>query len=94
MVRSLSLGATGRDVLAVQQSLNLRREPQDAVLLEDARFGPKTDAAVRLFQKRNSLPATGIVGPLSRAAMFRRPPQSRGLAPQRLDERHFSYSSR
>ena len=70
MLRSLMLGARGQDVLAVQQGLNLRREPQDEALLEDGLFGPKTDAAVREFQRRNSLPATGIVGPRTRSAIF------------------------
>jgi peptidoglycan hydrolase-like protein with peptidoglycan-binding domain len=74
MLRNLSLGARGQDVLAVQQGLNLRKEPQDAALAEDGIFGPETDAAIRRFQHRNSLPATGIAGPLTRAAIF--PPAS------------------
>jgi peptidoglycan hydrolase-like protein with peptidoglycan-binding domain len=70
MFRSLLLGSRGQDVLAVQQGLNLRRAPQDEALTEDGVFGPETDAAVREFQHRNSLPATGIVGPLTRSAIF------------------------
>src|ERR1700735_5300560 len=68
MLRSLSLGARGQDVLAVQRALNLKREPQDAALAEGGVFSPRTNAAVRTFQHRHSLPATGIVGPLTRAA--------------------------
>jgi peptidoglycan hydrolase-like protein with peptidoglycan-binding domain len=72
MLRHLSLGARGQDVLALQQGLNLRRPPQDAALAEDGIFGPETDAALRRFQHRNCLPATGIAGPLTRAAIFPR----------------------
>ena len=77
MIRHLSLGARGQEVLAVQQGLNLRRQPEDAALIEDGIFGPETDAAVRRFQHRNGLPATGIAGPLTRAAIF---PLARGSA--------------
>jgi peptidoglycan hydrolase-like protein with peptidoglycan-binding domain len=80
MHRNLSLGARGQDVLAVQQGLNLRRQPQDAEVAEDGLFGPETDAAVRRFQHRNSLPATGIAGPLTRAAMFPPPVRTGGLS--------------
>ncbi len=70
MIRHLSLGARGQEVLAVQQGLNLRRQPEDEALIEDGIFGPETDAAVRRFQHRHGLPATGIAGPLTRAAIF------------------------
>ena len=38
MIRHLSLGARGQEVLAVQQGLNLRREPEDEALIEDGIF--------------------------------------------------------
>jgi len=79
-LRSLSLGTQGQDVVTVQRGLNLRREPEEAALSEDGVFGPKTDAAVRRFQKRNSLPPTGIVGPLTRSAIFPHATHSQGLA--------------
>ncbi len=78
MVRHLSLGSRGQDVLAVQQGLNLRRQPQDPPLDEDGVFGPETDAALRRFQHRNSLPATGIAGPHTRAVIY--PPASSAKA--------------
>jgi hypothetical protein len=70
MLRNLSLGTNGPDVLAVQQGLNLRKRPQDPALREDGVFGPKTDAAVRRFQQRNRLVTDGVVGPKTRAALF------------------------
>jgi peptidoglycan hydrolase-like protein with peptidoglycan-binding domain len=70
MLRNLSSGSRGQDVLAVQRGLNHRRQPQDPPLAEDGIFGPETDAAVRRFQMRNRLPATGIAGPVTRSAIF------------------------
>lgn len=69
-MRNLGIGATGPDVRAVQQGLNLRRQPQDPVLTDDGVFGPKTLAAVRRFQERNGLVADGVVGPRTRNALF------------------------
>jgi cell wall-associated NlpC family hydrolase len=35
----------------------------------DGAFGPQTDRAVRAFQRSHGLPVTGLVGPLTRAAL-------------------------
>jgi peptidoglycan hydrolase-like protein with peptidoglycan-binding domain len=76
MFPNLSLGSRGQDVLAIQQGLNLKKHPEDALIAEDGIFGPETDAALRKFQHRSSLPATGIAGPVTRAAIL--PPGDRG----------------
>ena len=59
----------------VQQSLN---QVQGSGLAVDGIKGPKTTAAVRLFQQRNGLTVDGIVGPQTEAALIRatgtRPP--------------------
>ena len=70
MLRYLSQGMNGPDVKAVQQGLNLRKQPNDVPLVEDGAFGPKTDAAVRRFQQRSRIAVDGIVGPITRAALF------------------------
>jgi len=70
MLRSLSWGSRGPDVLAVQQALNCKKEASDPVVDEIGVFGPATDAAVRRFQQRRKLTPDGIVGPITRAALF------------------------
>ncbi len=64
---SLSYGATGADINALQQVLI------DAGYLKIAAptgwFGPMTQAAVKLYQQRHGIPATGFVGPLTLAAL-------------------------
>ncbi|HLJ50056.1 MAG TPA: peptidoglycan-binding domain-containing protein [Bryobacteraceae bacterium] len=70
MLRNLSIGMRGPDVLAVQQGLNIRKQPQDRALVEDGVFGAKTQAAVLAFQRRNNLTVDGVVGPRTRAAIF------------------------
>lgn len=73
--RPLAAGASGRLVEDLQRSLNARL-PDDQRLGVDGEFGPATAAGVRAFQKRSSLPETGIVdaatwaalGPLASAA--------------------------
>ena len=37
----------------------------------DGRFGSKTTSAVRSFQKANSLPADGVIGPDTWSALYR-----------------------
>ena len=73
---NLTLGSTGNDVLQLQKFLNQTPATQVAAVpfagsagKETSAFGPKTAAAVMVFQKANNIPATGIVGPLTRAAM-------------------------
>jgi peptidoglycan hydrolase-like protein with peptidoglycan-binding domain len=51
---TLRRGASGEDVRALQQFLGL---------VADGNFGPKTEAAVRQFQRDHSLVPDGIVGP-------------------------------
>jgi|SRR5271166_1616867 len=70
MPRNLSQGASGQDVRAVQQGLNLRAPSDSTPLVADGAFGPRTDAAVRNFQQANGLDADGIVGPLTRVKLF------------------------
>jgi Meckel syndrome type 1 protein len=57
----LRLGSTGPDVIRVQSALG---QTPDGV------FGPRTDAAVRLFQGRNALLVDGIVGPHTWGSLF------------------------
>ena len=70
MLRNLSWGCRGPDVLAVQKALNVRKLAKDPKVDEIGIFGPATDAAVRRFQERNRLVPDGIVGQLTRAALF------------------------
>lgn len=56
----LKLGSTGASVVLLQQFLKLTA---------DGHFGPKTDAAVKAWQKANGLVDDGIVGPKTWAAM-------------------------
>ena len=70
--RVLMIGVTGGDVLEVQAFLN-------AVLLipplldMDGDFGPATRERVVRFQMQNKLDPDGIVGPQTRAALFKLP---------------------
>ena len=59
-------GATGESVRRAQRAL--RRTP-DLGLVVDGIFGPKTEAAVKSFQRGNSLAVDGIVGPRTWAAL-------------------------
>ena len=55
MLRNLSRGDRGNDVLAVQRGLNLRKLSSEPKVDEIGVFGPASDAAVRRFQSRNGL---------------------------------------
>src|SRR5205823_8196437 len=57
----LRVGSTGPDVIRVQSALG---QTPDGV------FGPRTDAAVRIFQERNGLLVDGIVGPHTWGTLF------------------------
>lgn len=70
MLRDLRMGNSGPDVRAVQQALNLRKDPAAPRIDEDGVFGRNTDAAVRRFQDGNALDPDGIVGPLTRVVLF------------------------
>jgi len=69
MLRYLSKGMTGPDVLAVQQGLNVWGASGDRIS-EDGVFGDKTDGAVRDFQDEHGLDVDGIVGPITRHSLF------------------------
>jgi murein DD-endopeptidase MepM/ murein hydrolase activator NlpD len=69
--RPLRLGAVGADVAALQFSLAWRGAPSGRF---DGRFGPKLQAAVRKFQLAAGLPADGVAGPATFAALRRAPP--------------------
>jgi hypothetical protein len=70
MPRDLRIGSSGPDVRAVQQALNLRKDPAAPRIDEDGVFGSHTDTAVRRFQDDNALDPDGIVGPLTRVVLF------------------------
>jgi Meckel syndrome type 1 protein len=57
----LRLGSKGPDVVRVQSALGQ---------VPDGVFGPRTDAAVRVFQGRNGLEVDGIVGPHTWGTLF------------------------
>jgi Meckel syndrome type 1 protein len=57
----LRLGSRGPDVVRVQSALGQ---------VPDGMFGPRTDAAVRVFQGRNGLAVDGIVGPHTWGTLF------------------------
>ena len=58
--RTMRRGDTGPDVVALQKDLGV--EPNGI-------FGPKTEAAVREFQRTHTMVPDGIVGPKSWAAI-------------------------
>lgn len=64
---NLELGARGDKVTQLQRDLTRLGYP----LEDDGVFGPKTDAAVKKFQRDHGLEADGIVGPKTRAAIER-----------------------
>lgn len=57
----LKMGSIEPAVKRLQIKMNLNGYP----LIQDGNFGPKTDAAVRGFQRMNNLTVDGIVGPLT-----------------------------
>lgn len=61
----LSFGAKGPEVERIQQQLNQAGYP----LQVDGDWGPKTEAAVRDFQKAHGLAADGVVGPKTSHAL-------------------------
>ena len=64
---AMKCGQEGAAVKSAQQQLNVK----GASLTADGRFGSKTAGAVRRFQKANSLPADGVIGPTTWAALYR-----------------------
>lgn len=66
--RILRRGRIGWDVSVLQFLLSRRGASPGMV---DGRFGPRTQQAVRAFQRRAGLAADGIVGPATRQALVR-----------------------
>ena len=64
---------SGWDVAALQFKLAWRGFPSGYF---DGALGPRVESALQRFQARAGLPADGIAGPSTRAALRRRPPQS------------------
>lgn len=62
----LKLGSKGEGVAKLQKDLN-ELKVTSFKLLEDGNFGPKTDAAVRAFQKSAFLNVDGVAGPMTLA---------------------------
>jgi peptidoglycan hydrolase-like protein with peptidoglycan-binding domain len=86
----LRAGSQGPDVERVQQALNRRMLPPNnrftspplAALVEDGRYGPKTQAMVREFQRLNQITVDGIVGPDTSYLLFPYIQFTAGLAGQ------------
>lgn len=73
----LRLGASGPDVVHLQQRLTAHGQP----LTADGQFGPATDAAVRFFQSVRGLVADGVVGPATWGALDAAPSGGGGSVP-------------
>lgn len=64
----LHRGSSGPEVITVQRELNRQSFPRPN-LAEDGMFGPRTELAVKTFQRSNGLVPDGIVGSMTRAAL-------------------------
>jgi hypothetical protein len=62
----LSLGSSGDGVIALQKLLTTQGVYSGEII---GTFGPRTQIAVKLFQKKNGLAQVGSVGPSTRAAL-------------------------
>ena len=69
--RPVKAGSTGEDVKFIQNALNsIRRGVKEIPPLDvDGMYGPKTENAVKAFQKYYGLVPDGIVGPLTWARL-------------------------
>lgn len=79
-VGNLSWGSQGEGVVNLQRELNERGYwcgPTDGI------FGSQTYSAVLRFQKDRGLPATGLVGPLTRQALGWQDPSPSNQIPSR-----------
>ncbi|MGI9099222.1 MAG: peptidoglycan-binding protein [Solirubrobacteraceae bacterium] len=71
--RTLAADMEGWDVAVLQFKLARRGFPSGNF---DGGFGPRLQAALKRFQTWAGLPAVGVAGPATRAALGRRPPDS------------------
>lgn len=62
--KTLSLSSEGPEVLQLQKYLN-RVFPSYSKLVTDGRFGEKTEAVIREFQRRSGIDDDGVVGPVT-----------------------------
>lgn len=71
--RVLSNGISGEDVRRLQTFINLASENYSYIprLTVDGSYGNATENAVRIIQERNSIPVSGIVGPVTWYAIIR-----------------------
>ena len=68
----LHKGARGGDVMSLQNELaRLGYPSREAPLHADGHFGPKTDDALRSFQKEHGLKPDGVVGPETTRALHK-----------------------
>ncbi len=67
---TLERGAEGAKVRQLQQMLNRN----GARLQTDGQLGPKTEAAIREFQRKNGLATDGVVGPQTQGALNKQTP--------------------
>jgi hypothetical protein len=65
--RTLRIGSVGEDVVVLQLALTHRGITSHG--RADGEFGPRTDGAVREWQRRAGLVVDGIVGPKTRASL-------------------------
>jgi Putative peptidoglycan binding domain len=65
---ALSVGSAGQTVRELQEGLNLLMPTKLPLLATDGRFGSKTQARVKEFQRSKGLVDDGIVGSLTMAA--------------------------
>lgn len=72
VLSTLRRGATGSEVRGVQAKLQvLGLMKTSDVKSGPGVYGPRTEQAVKRFQKRLGLPATGLADPLTRAMLMR-----------------------
>ena len=87
----LRKGARGGDVTGLQNELAALGYPsREAPLHPDGRFGPKTDEALRAFQRDHGLKPDGVVGPETNKTLQQQLQQAQARpqekAPLRLDD--------
>lgn len=65
ITKTLRKGDSGQQVKNLQMRLNLHGYALDV----DGHFGPKTEAAVKDYQKKHKLEVDGVCGPITRASL-------------------------